>query len=139
MASAEVATIGSTFEGDCSKHHHGHFTGTFTGGGSEVISLDGAGICVTGTYGQASCGCWVQAIGGSTILTLNGLAVARKGDAVVEVSKVVRKDADGNDMKDADGNILYEQDAKGNPVLKVVEGGSITGTITSGNAWISLE
>lgn len=81
----QVATIGCSFEGDCDKKDHGHFTGTFSEKGSIVMSLGGNPVCVTGTKGQASCGCWVQAIGGSKAFKLNGLPVARVDDLIEEV------------------------------------------------------
>ena len=85
MAIRQIATIGCSFSGYCSKKDHDNFTGVFTENGSEVISLNGKAVCVTGTRGRASCGCWVQAIGGSKAISLNGKAVARVGDAIEEV------------------------------------------------------
>ena len=84
MSFKEVATIGSWFRGECSKKGHGSFTGQFSKKGSVVISLGGNPVCVTGTTGQASCGCTVRAIGGSKIFKLNGLSVARVGDEIEE-------------------------------------------------------
>ena len=139
MAASKVATIGCSFEGDCSKHHHGHFTGTFQYSGSVVVSINDRQVCVTGTVGQATCGCWVQAIGQSKSIALNGLPVARLGDPIVEVSRVAQKGPDGNDLKDEDGNTVFQQDARGNPVVQVVAGGSITGTITSGVDFLAID
>ncbi len=78
----QVATIGCTFSGYCSKHHHGSFTGTFDDNGSVVMQLNDKDVCVTGTTGTASCGCTVRAIGKSVALQLNGLAVARVTDPI---------------------------------------------------------
>lgn len=82
MALRDVATIGCTFSGHCSKSGHGDFTGSFSAGGSEILSLDGNNVCVTGTYGSATCGCTVYAVGKSELLSLDGLQVAREGDPV---------------------------------------------------------
>ena len=80
----QIATLGCTFSGHCSKKGHGSFTGTFSSNGSPVVSLGGNAVCVTGTTGVASCGCTVQAIGGSTAIQLNGLPVARVDDLIEE-------------------------------------------------------
>lgn len=82
MAIRDVATIGCTFSGYCDKRGHGSFTGTFDSNGSEILSLDGNNVCVTGTTGQASCGCRVRAIGRSALLSLEGIPVAREGDPI---------------------------------------------------------
>ena len=122
MAASKVATIGCSFEGDCSKHYHGHFTGTFSQDGSIVISLNGKPVCVTGTAGKASCGCWVQAVGQSASIALNGKPVARVGDPIVEA-----------------GSISYSTDEDGNVTASVSGGGSITGTITSGVDFLAID
>ncbi len=75
-----VCTVGDKFSGYCSSCDCG-VTGTVVTG-SPTHSINGKGICVTGSVCMGDCGHTCSVIGQSSAFTIDGLAAARVGDPV---------------------------------------------------------
>ena len=76
-----VATVGDTFEGNCSQCDDSpHVTGTITTG--EFVCINGKNVAVDGSVCVASCGHSGTLVATATTLKINGKPVGRLGDSV---------------------------------------------------------
>ena len=76
-----VATVGDTFEGNCSRCDDSpHVTGTITTG--EFLQINGKNVAVDGSVCVASCGHSGTLQATAVVLKVNGKAVGRIGDSV---------------------------------------------------------
>lgn len=78
--SSPVACVGHRFTGVCHACDNHTVSGTLISG--EFVTIDGKNVCVTGSQGKGDCGHTCTVIGGSTVWTIEGKAVARVGDSV---------------------------------------------------------
>ena len=79
--SIAVATVGDTFEGNCSRCDDSpKVTGTITTG--EFLQINGKNVAVDGSVCVASCGHSGMLKATATVLKVNGKPVGRLGDSV---------------------------------------------------------
>ena len=85
MAQKGIARVGDSCSGTCTAHRR---TTAWTGPlltSSVGFTVDGIGACGVGDTGNTSCGHHFRVTSGSSVLTGNGIIVARQGDSVIVI------------------------------------------------------